>query len=70
VIIPGVVPEGDAFIERRVQQGNGVVDFELADVPTADAEDGDVDTGVAERAGDRRIIVNWLLKTKPISVEP
>src|SRR5262249_39728408 len=51
VVIPGVVEERDTLVNRRVHDalGFGVTDGGLTDVPAAQADDGDVHAGLAQR---------------------
>src|SRR5439155_17314881 len=52
VVIPGVVEEGQAFVDGGVHDFDGLVlVLDRADVPAAQGEDRDADAGLAERPG-------------------
>jgi len=54
VVIPGVIEEGHAFVDGGVHDADGfVVIFDGANVPAAEAEDGDALAGAAEDAGGK-----------------
>jgi len=58
VVVPGVVEEVDAVVDGGVHDLDGfLLVLDGADVPAAQAEDGDADAGLAERPGGEALAV-------------